>query len=125
MTHGLSCATAYFPNGRSQSRPFPAPGPFAHIEKFTATPPIMNFGVGVAKRVSRHQPNPPSMSEYRSLGASPSNCANIHVPKSPVWNREPGYSSKSGHAAAYSENPALNSRGDPLTGTNMYPDISP
>ena len=32
-------------------------------EKFAATPPMMNFGVVVAKRVSRHQPRPPSMSE--------------------------------------------------------------
>ena len=96
---GLSCATAYLPSGALQSRPFPAPGPFAHAAKSGATPPMMNFGAVVAKRESRHQPRPPSMSEYifpgLSFGSSlPSgprfHCANIHVPNSPDWKCVPG-----------------------------------
>ena len=37
-----------------------------------ATPPMMNFGVSVANRVSRHQPSPPSISEYMFFGLGPS-----------------------------------------------------
>jgi hypothetical protein len=45
---------------------------------------MTNFGVSVAKRVSRHQPSPPSTSEYAfSRGLGPSYWANIHVPGKP------------------------------------------
>ena len=50
----------------------------------------MNFGVSVANRVSRHQPRPPSMSEYVFSGFGPSYWANIQVPNSPLWNSCPG-----------------------------------
>ena len=68
---------------------------------------MMNFGVSVANRVSRHQPRPPSMSEYSLFGSGPSYWACIQVPNRPVWNRCPGYSFSSGQAATYIENPAL------------------
>ena len=51
---------------------------------------MMNFGVSVANRVSRHQPSPPSMSEYAFSGFGPSCRANIQVPNSPLWNSWPG-----------------------------------
>ena len=51
---------------------------------------MMNFGVSVANRVSRHQPRPPSMSEYALSGFFPSYWANIHVPNSPLWKSWPG-----------------------------------
>ena len=74
----------YLPFGLLQSRPLPAPGPLAHSLKFGATPPMMNFGVSVANRVSRHQPSPPSTSEYILKAGLVSCCANIQVPNSPV-----------------------------------------
>ena len=80
----------YLPRGFFQSRPLPAPGPLAHSLKFRATPPMMNLGVSVANRVSRHQPSPPSMSEYAFSGFGPSYWANIQVPNSPLWNSCPG-----------------------------------